>query len=924
MKPFNFNVNRTSYCALHTMFFLLTILINFDSAIASSVEIKLSGNAYLLVGGAVTVPSNAILTIEPGSVIKGSNAPISWLEIEVGGRIIAEGTRARPIIFTSSKPEGSQAAGDWGGIIIRGNSIGHYKQRGNTDDSSGVLRYVRVEYAGSAFGDGHLNGISFNHVGSETVVEHLQVFEVLDDAIELLGGNVNLQHVIVSGFRDDGGDWTQGYTGSIQYLICQATAQSSDRGIEGDNNPDAYNLVPRSAPEVYNATIIGTNNEGVMLRNGSAATIKNSIIMNSRGTGMTVHATSASNPNALDAMLFTNNIFFNNHSNLNAAATEIAEHQTTYSINPQLQDIANWHWTPHPESPCLNSTNADSTVSDFIGAIGTDDWTTGWIRQPKVVAVRNAFRHLYINEVMATNRSSVTDEHGEYDDWVEIYNGSNYNVNLDGLYLSDEIDRPTKLPIRGLNIRPHGYQVFWLDDEETQGTRHAGFKLDAIGEAIGLFSSDKNGNTTIDWLEFGPQKADVSFGRYPDGREVLECIVHPTPGSSNISSNRLNLFLNELMAKNRSTTADEARAYDPWIELHNAGCQDINLEGLYLSDSPSHPTRWRFPAVRIPPSGFLVVWVDGDTFDGHLHTNFRINPAGGTILLSDNDANGNAPLDVLRFDKGIADVSLGRYPNGLGTWEVLRTPSPKTANTRAKLYINEVMSRNRSTIVDESGDYDDWIELYNPSDSTVNLGGMFLSDDLNDPQKWQIPAVTIAKGGFLLIWADQDENDGQLHANLNLNSDAEAVGLFELDENGIRTIDAIQFFRMETDVSYGRRPDGGPNFESFMTPTPGESNLSNSETRAGPITLRQNYPNPHVTDTIIPYSLSTAAHLVLTIYNVRGRILQQIDFGIKEPGSYRALWNGRDLQGDLVSSGVYFYTLASTNYRVTRRLIIVR
>ena len=82
-----------------------------------------------------------------------------------------------------------------------------------------MLRYVRIEYAGSALGDGHLNGISLNHVGAGTIVEYLQVFDALDDAIELYGGSVNLKHIVVSGFRDDGIDWTQGYSGTIHIPI---------------------------------------------------------------------------------------------------------------------------------------------------------------------------------------------------------------------------------------------------------------------------------------------------------------------------------------------------------------------------------------------------------------------------------------------------------------------------------------------------------------------------------------------------------------------------------------------------------------------------------------------------------------------------------------------------------------------------------
>ena len=255
------------------------------------------------------------------------------------------------------------------------------------NDSSGILKYVRIEFAGSVYGDGHLNGISFNHVGRGTVVEHIQVFEVLDDAIELFGGNVDLRHVIVSGFRDDGIDWTQGYTGTIQYLICQKTNGHSDRGIEGDNNPDGANFPPRSNPKIYNATIIGMKNEGILLKNGSAATIKNSIVMDGENTGLMVDATSANNPIAVKSMRFTNNIFFNNHPNLDNTpglqtnAMKIAHPETTWIVDPQLQDIVNWNWKPQLGSPALDAANADGVISDFIGAIGNDDWTIGWIRR---------------------------------------------------------------------------------------------------------------------------------------------------------------------------------------------------------------------------------------------------------------------------------------------------------------------------------------------------------------------------------------------------------------------------------------------------------------------------------------------------------------------------------------------------------------
>ena len=536
--------------------------------------------------------------------------------------------------------------------------------------------------------------------------------------------------------------------------------------------------------------------------------------------------------------------------------------------------------------------------------------------------------HLHINELMAANRQTVADEHGEYDDWVEIYNGGNSTIRLDGLYLSDDMREPTKWQIRGIEISPKGYQLFWLDGDLEQGTGHAGFNLSASGEGIGIFDTDENGNAIIDWIAFGIQAEDVSLGRYPDGGDILESCASATPGESNIRVEHSVTF-NELMVNNRSTLGDEAGEYDPWIEIYNSGCHVVNLGGLYLSDAASDPTRWKFPSVEVPPGGFVIVWADGEERQGKLHTSFKLSPNGGSILLFDKDANFNTPLDAFRFGIQTVDVSLGRHPNGNGSWDTLRTPTPGAINIRPQLYINEIMTRNQGTIADESGQFEDWIELYNATDEPIRIDGLFLSDDLTDPTKWRLPAVTIAAEGFILIWADRDENAGELHANFSLSAYPESVGLFESSNTGVKLIDLIEFPLMDTDVSYGRIPDGGLALGVLNSPTPGLPNVSDFETPAGPIRLMQNYPNPHAAETWIPFRLSKPSELLLTIYNLQGQKVRHIDLGFQETGSYvdfqRAIrWDGRNDRGELAASGVYFYTLASENQRATRKLTVLR
>ena len=341
---------------------------------------------YRLVGGAVVVPAGSVLTIHAGTIIRGERSPRSWLEVEPGGQLHAEGTVDAPIVFTSGEPAASQAAGDWGGLIIRGNALGHFKEGGDPDDSSGILRYVRVEYAGSAYGNGHFNGISLEYVGAGTIIEHLQVHAVPDDAIELYGGSVDLQHVVATGYGDDGIDWTYGYTGRIRYLVCHGISGTSDRGIEGDSNPDAPNMLPRARPQIQNATILD-NRQGILLRNGTGAELTNCVIMDSLGAGLILDDTVANNAEAVRALRITHTILFGNHPDLDDTpgwktnAAETADDASTWVLDPQLTNPANRDWRPRPGSPALEPGRADQKVADFLGAIGTDDWTKGWTNQ---------------------------------------------------------------------------------------------------------------------------------------------------------------------------------------------------------------------------------------------------------------------------------------------------------------------------------------------------------------------------------------------------------------------------------------------------------------------------------------------------------------------------------------------------------------
>lgn len=251
------------------------------------------------------------LTIEPGVTVFGDSAN-DGLIINRGSKIIAEGTKEKPIVFTSGKAVRGNAlydtdSGEWMGLTINGRAginkckVGggisgkhggtHLcqgegeaetgKYGGEVDlDNSGSLKYVRVEFAGKHYSEeAQTNGISFQGVGSGTKVEYVQVHNNGDDGVEFFGGTVNAKYLVITGAGDDAVDWTDGWRGNIQYLIIEQKDEN-DHAFEGDNyNESEPNISPRSAPSISNFTIIGNpNNPGIKLREGTAGKFVNGII----------------------------------------------------------------------------------------------------------------------------------------------------------------------------------------------------------------------------------------------------------------------------------------------------------------------------------------------------------------------------------------------------------------------------------------------------------------------------------------------------------------------------------------------------------------------------------------------------------------------------------------------------------------------
>lgn len=240
----------------------------------------------------VTIGSGATLTIEPGTTIKAVGQIA--LVIDKGAKIMAEGTAAEPIVFTSAKAEGTRAPGDWGGLIINGEAPANCSPcegeggsgaygGDNATDNSGVLKYVRIEYGGNQITDeDQYNGLALQGVGSGTTIDYVHAHNTSDDGVEFFGGTANAKHLIITNAGDDSMDWAFGWQGNVQHVLIQQASNAGDRGIEADNNSNNPNIEPRSAPVISHMTICGrAEDQGILLRRGTAVQIWNSVVKGS-------------------------------------------------------------------------------------------------------------------------------------------------------------------------------------------------------------------------------------------------------------------------------------------------------------------------------------------------------------------------------------------------------------------------------------------------------------------------------------------------------------------------------------------------------------------------------------------------------------------------------------------------------------------
>jgi hypothetical protein len=279
------------------------------------------------------------------------------------------------------------------------------------------------------------------------------------------------------------------------------------------------------------------------------------------------------------------------------------------------------------------------------------------------------------------------------------------------------------------------------------------------------------------------------------------------------------VVINEVMADNVTAVENEA-TFPDWVELYNLGTTAVDMSGWSLTDSQSQPFKFVFPnGTTLQPGAFVILWCDNLTNAAGFHTGFTLkSKEGDDVTLFDSFLQ---VQDAIFFGIQVPDLSIGRIPDGIGTWQ-LNSPTPRASNTStavstigANLRINEIMARPSSG--------DDWFELYNPETNIIQIGGLVWGDSgTNSP----IANLSfISPGAFIQFFADDHPENGANHVNFGLGGNGDRVVLYQSD--GFTTIDRIDFGVQTNNVSYGRLPDGGTNLVFFGAgkSTPGESNF---------------------------------------------------------------------------------------------------
>ncbi len=438
-----------------------------------------------------------------------------------------------------------------------------------------------------------------------------------------------------------------------------------------------------------------------------------------------------------------------------------------------------------------------------------------------------AISTLVINEIMTSNKGAYVDSEGNAYDWIELYNGTEEDIDLAGYGLSDEVSGNVKWIFPSVVIKSKEYLIIYLSGKNEEGL-YANFALNKAGgetitlkrksgkvvDSVKTTSIDKNTvmarNEKGKWIE----TAEITPG-YPNNKEGRDAYLNPSDESTDA------LVINEFLPNNQGNVSFNSHFFS-YIELMNQGEETISLQDYFLSNDEARPFLWRLPDKNLEPGEVYLIYTS--ELGKENHASFSLKKKSGTVLLSKKnhivekvsytDLEGGTAYIRLSDNtfKEAYNITPG-YPNTSAGMEEYVKNNRKNPSD---LMINEVMSSNDSYLAQNGGEYYDWIELYNNSSHTIQLSDYALTTSDGNKTMYVLPKKELKSGEYYVIMASGNtsySNSKYDHANFKISA-TESLYLYKNNE----LVDSVFVASIPVGYSYGRGESSG--FYYFSKPTP--------------------------------------------------------------------------------------------------------
>ena len=557
---------------------------------------------------------------------------------------------------------------------------------------------------------------------------------------------------------------------------------------------------------------------------------------------------------------------------------------------------------------------------------------------------------LVINEFLAKNDDSCFDDYGEADDFIELYNGTDTTVALNGMIITDDpielSNGFTIIDTSLLLLLPGDYMVFWADEDVEQGFNHLNFKLDGDGDQIYLFN--EQGNSVLDSVTFDNQEVDISYGRYLDGSYVWT-EMQPTPGMENVGLVPMFSISSDSVNFPITYPYDTVKA---GIELINDGLSDLVISNSFIEDQ-SVQLISQIPLIIEPGVSDSLLFTHTPLNTGHMNTyaylqtndptqpNVEISFYGTSelrshpILYEIKDVPEDRGLKVKiefiqsKFDGVDTSDSIDKYV----IWRFNTNSSIWDSVSFILANGDFINSTNVFTLCDSTID-SSCLTSYKISARLLNSDSIVWSNTLagysldNLPPSTPTGLTAIEFEDILKLTWDSNSDDDLVNYILDKSDDSlfyiDQFSSFNINDTVFYDInyhpDSIGFYRLSA-------IDNSNNQSSYSTvyvyPHPILANDENYLTSSKFI-LHQNYPNPFNPITSLRYDLPEDGLVNITIYDMMGRVVKTLVNGSQSAGNKSVQWKATNNRNEPVSAGLYFYMIQAGGFRQTKKMVLLK